>query len=119
MRFEGGRTVSARCGLAAEVVARVADLVGQALVAVRVAPRLLVGVGRVRVVAGAGDVVTRVAEILAHLVARVPDLVGDALVAVTLAPGFLGLDLAFAVGLLDVVHWFPASGWCRCDRATV
>ena len=53
---------------------------------------------------GVAQVVARVAEVLADLVADVPDLVGQALVAVGLAPGFLGLLLAFAIGLLHVVH---------------
>ena len=102
-------------GLAAQVVAGVPDLVGHALVAVGLAPSALVGV-RGRITA---KVVASVAEILAHLVADVPDLVGQALVAVALAPGFLGLLLAFAVRLLDVVHGSCLQGWCRCDRATV
>src|SRR4029453_17007520 len=57
-----------------------------------------------RLVAGAGQIVAHVAEVLADLVAGVPDRVGDALVAVSLAPGFLGVLLGFAIRGLRVVH---------------
>src|SRR6476646_1651808 len=88
--------------VAANLVAGVADLVGQAVVAVGLAPGFLARVAGGT--GGAGQVVTGVAEVLAHLVAGIADLVGDAVVAVGLAPGFLGRLLAFAVGALDVVH---------------
>ena len=69
---------------------------------------------------GVVEVVARVADVLVQLVANVADMVGQALVAVGLAPGFLGLLLAFAIGLLHVVHvcdlLMSVASWSDCVK---
>ena len=84
-----------RIELAPHRVAGVADLVGEALVAVGSTPLCLLVV---HVVLGAlADLVAGVAGLLADLVAGVAQLVLARLGAVSLAPGFLGGLLTFAV----------------------
>ncbi len=62
----------------------------------------------------------RLPACLLQLVADVADVVGHAHVAVGLAPGFLGLLLAFAIGLLDVVHvcdlLMSVAAWSDCGN---
>ena len=66
------------------------------------------------------EVVAEVAGLLVQLVAHVADVIGHADVAVGLAPGFLGLLLAFAIGLLDVVHvcdlLMSVATWSDCGK---
>jgi len=77
----------------------------------------------VGLVVGVTKVIPGVAEVLADLVAGVADCVAKVL-AIAVAPGFLGVLLAFAVGLLDVVHGvrlpcdFPMPGWACPDRTS-
>jgi len=99
-----GRAFQLGQRLASEIVSGVPDLVGQAL-AIHAPLGLLRCVGRI--VHAAIDRVADVAGLLSQLVPGVPDLVGQALVAVGLAPSFLGVRLAFAIGLLRGVQRGP------------